>query len=327
MLNKKLAIVVLMWNDWKNTKECLNSLLKQNYKNFQIVLVDNNSEKKFINKLYEWKKNKSFIEIEKYKKKNIKKRIVFIRNKINLGCGYGHNTGFNYSIFNNFQYTARIDNDMVAPPNLIKNLVKILDSNNKIFGISPKIMFYHKKNLIWWRGTQIGNSLKFQRHMRNYKYGEKDMAHKENILAKTDSIAGCASIMRTNRLKLVGLSDKDFFYGPEDVELSFRLKQDKDSLAVSLNNKIYHKVTQSFRNFSKRRMYYEYKYRLLLISKIGSFSDKLFGYSVSIIKWFAYCFFFMNKKHRLKIVPVAFSIFDFFSHNLGDFDRKNKRFN
>jgi GT2 family glycosyltransferase len=326
MLKKKLAVVVLMWNDWRNTEECLNSLLKQNYNNFQIVLVDNNSDSKFLKELYKWKKNFFFDELKTYQETS-KKKIIFIKNKINLGCGYGHNIGYGYSITNNFKYTARIDNDMVAPPYLIRNLIKILDSNERIVGISPKIMFYDKKKLIWWKGTKIGHSLKFQKHMRNYKYGEVDSSHIRNNLIETDSIAGCASIMRTERLKLVGLSDRDFFYGPEDVELSFRLKLEDNSLLVSLNNKIYHKVTQSFRNLSKQRMYYEYKYRLVLISKIGTFGDKLFGYAVSLLKWFLYCFFFMSKKHRFKIIPVAFAIFDFYLGNLGDFDRKKKRFN
>ena len=80
--------------------------------------------------------------------------------------------------------------------------------------------------------------------------------------------------------------------------------------------------TQSFKNLSKRRMYFEYKYRLLLIKKIGTFYDKLFGYSVSIIKWFIYLILFINPKHRIKISPVGKAILDFFLGKLGNFDRK-----
>ena len=99
--------------------------------------------------------------------------------------------------------------------------------------------------------------------------------------------------MRSRRLKQIGLSDPDFFYGPEDVEFSRRIYKGDKSLAVDLDTKIFHAVTQSFRDLSQRRIYFEYKYRLLLVKKIGTASDKIFGYSISIIKWFAYlCLFF-----------------------------------
>ena len=47
-------------------------------------------------------------------------------------------------------------------------------------------------------------------------------------MIKTDAIAGCASIMKTERLKKIGLSDPDFFYGEEDIELSYQLAEVKN---------------------------------------------------------------------------------------------------
>ena len=54
--------------------------------------------------------------------------------------------------------------------------------------------------------------------------------------------------MRSSRIKQVGLSDPDFFYGPEDVEFSRRIFKKEGSLIVDRNLKIYHAVTQSFVN-------------------------------------------------------------------------------
>jgi GT2 family glycosyltransferase len=67
------------------------------------------------------------------------------------------------------------------------------------------------------------------------------------------------------------LSDPDFFYGPEDIEFSRRIYDKKGSLKVDLDTKIFHAVTQSFKNLSKRRMYFEYKYRLLINKKNWNF--------------------------------------------------------
>ena len=174
-------------------------------------------------------------------------------------------------------------------------------------------------------GTKIGNSLKFQTNMRDYSYGLKDNKNYSNR-TKTDAIAGCASVMRCSRLKKVGLSDKDFFYGPEDVELSRRLFTVDGSLVVDRDSKIYHSVTQSFVGLNKRRIYFEYKYRLVLIRKIGTWHDKFFGYSISLIKFMLYVFFFFKKRHRIKIQPVFFAIVHFYKNKLGAFDRKNQIF-
>ena len=324
-MKKTLAIVILTWNDLENTKNCIKSIYNQLNKKNKLILVDNNSNKVIYNKTILWlKKNyKKQICFSKYNKKIIiKKKIIILKNNKNLGCGFGHNTGYKFALLNNFEFIARIDNDMVLKEKIFSNLLTHF-KNPKVLAVSPKIMYKFSPNRIWWMGTKIDNSLKLQKHMRDYPYGVIDSKKYKGII-KTDAIAGCASIMRASRLKKVGLSDKDFFYGPEDVEFSRRIYDKPGSLIVDRNIKIYHAVTQSFINFSRRRIYFEYKYRLVLIRKIGTTADKLIGYSVSLIKFFLYCFLCLDKKHRIKIVPVFFAIKHFIENKIGDYDRNNK---
>ena len=319
MNKKKLLTVILTWNDFDNTSKCLESCKKSQSENTTFLLVDNNSTDGSLEKI-----------IDKFKLKDVSNKIfdqnsdkfIFIKNSINLGCGFGHNTGYDFAIKNKFKYVARIDNDMQFGSDFFNENLKILDENPKIEGLSPKIMYQNKKNKIWWMGCKISNNLKFQTHMRDYPYNLDDNENFKN-LKETDAIAGCASIMRVKRLEKVGLSDKDFFYGPEDIEFSRRIYSGTNSLMVNLNSKIFHAVTQSFKaKHSFRRKYFEHKYRLLLIKKIGTKSDKIFGYSISIFKFFLYCLFSFKKKHRQKIRPVFKSLCDFFIFNrLGEYDR------
>lgn len=329
-MKKSLAIVVLTWNDFKNTIKCIKSIYPQLNNNNKLILVDNNSDDEIFNSTLQWIKNKYpkkyfYLKVvKKYQNSLRKKKIFIIRNKKNLGCGTGHNIGYKFAIKNNFEFISRIDNDMIVTNGFFKKLLKHFENTN-INGVSPKIMYTKKPKKIWWMGTTIGNSLKFQTQMRTYPYNLEDSKLIKGIV-NTDAVAGCASIMRSSRLKKVGLSDSEFFYGPEDVELSRRLFKNSGSLIVDRDVKIYHSVTQSFINYSKRKTYYEYKYRLLLIKKIGNFYDKFFGYSISIIKFILYCTLFFIKKHNYKIVPVYFAILHFFSNKLGSFDRDNKIF-
>ena len=327
-MKNTLAIVVLTWNDFFNTTKCIKSIYPQLDDKTKLILVDNNGEEKIYNKTINWI-NKNYKNNYLHLKKNskflkFKKKIIILRNNKNLGCGFGHNSGYEFAIKNNFEFIARVDNDMIVPK---KFFIKILKNfNNKIIqGVSPKILYNHNRKLIWWMGTKIGNSLKFQTHMRDYPYSLRDNKKYSGVI-NTDAIAGCASVMRSARLKKIGFSDRDFFYGPEDVELSRRMFTVEGSLIVDRDLKILHSVTQSFINLNKRRIYFEYKYRLVLIKKIGTFFDKVFGYSLSIIKFILYIFLIFKKRHRIKIQPVFFALIHFYQNKLGDFDRKNKIF-
>ena len=332
-MKKTLAIVILTWNDYKNTIICLKSIINQLDDDHKLFLIDNNSSDAIFKKTYDWllknhKKrfNKPIIQ-SNYKINNLtfrRKSIFILKNKKNLGCGLGHNPGYKLAISNNFEFVARIDNDMLVPKKFFFNILKNFD-NKIVQGVSPKILYKHNRKLIWWMGTKIGNSLKFQTHMRDYPYGLKDNK-KHYGIRRTDAIAGCASVMRCSRLKKVGLSDGDFFYGPEDVEFSRRIFTVDGSLIVDKNVKVYHAVTQSFSYLTKRRVYFEYKYRLVLIKKIGTLFDKIFGYSVSIIKFILYGVLIFNKNHRYKLHPVFLALIHFYQNKLGDFDRNNEMF-
>ena len=327
--NKELAIVVLFWNNSDKTIKCLESLYKQKKQRLSIVLVDNNSEKHFTQNIFNWLKKNKIKKIET-KNKNIKKDLFkikkicfYIKNRINYGCGLGHNFGYKFCLKNGFKYIARIDNDMIVPNLTIFNLVNRMKKNNLINALSPKIMFVNRPGMIWYSGTKIGNNLKMQRACSiNSPKGYKDNKSYKGLI-NTDAIAGCASIMRASKLRSSGLSDPEFFYGEEDTELSFRLVDSPESLKIDLDQKIYHHVSATVGENWGKNIYYNYKYRLLLVQKIGTFSDKFFGYSLSFLKLFASCVLIFKKSNSSKILQRYYALKHFFQNNYGDYDRIN----
>jgi hypothetical protein len=42
-MDPKLAIIILNWNGWKDTIECLESVFRIDYPNYQVIVVDNGS--------------------------------------------------------------------------------------------------------------------------------------------------------------------------------------------------------------------------------------------------------------------------------------------
>ena len=112
-MNKNIAINVLTWNDWKNTIVCLESILHSEYDNFDIILIDNNSNQSHLEKIYQWSENKIKVSDQEFNfnaNKQIdikelnssskiskigKREIYLIKNQTNLGLTAGLNVDIN----------------------------------------------------------------------------------------------------------------------------------------------------------------------------------------------------------------------------------------
>ena len=89
------------------------------------------------------------------------------------------------------------------------------------------------------------------------------------------------------------------FYGPEDIELSYRLKK-YGKLICNRKIKTFHKIARSSVIAGQLDRTFQSTYGFLtLIKKIGTFSDKIFGYTFFILRGFLY--FLIEKNNEKKI--------------------------
>ena len=325
-------IAVTNWNDFQKTSRCILSIIKCVPNNYDILVVDNFSSEQqyslllnFIYKIAKKKKLNFFqYDIFNYKKLNSNKNNNFflIRSNINTGCTGGYNICYDFSIFSKYKYVARIDNDCVVTPDFLIKLVNFLDQNPLFAGVSSKVCYLQKKNIIQWVGCLIKNNLKLHRSMRVFKKKSFFKNNATNLFSKnwkgwryTDALNGPGSLIRVEILRKTGLASNDFFFGPEDIELSFRLSK-KGKLGVNLESEIYHEVAQSIKiDLNNNRSYQEFKSYLILIKKIGTFWDKFFGYLLALAKllYFLFINFSLFKK-------LFRAYFDFILKRYGEYD-------
>ncbi len=338
-MSKNLAITVLTWNDWENTTKCLESIFQSSFENFDVILVDNNSDEIHLKKIHEWANNKIKIEDEEFnfnpnKKIDIvnvtkelvlsekgKKKIYLITSKekknerwaVNLGCTAGLNLGYKFSLEQNYDYLARIDCDFIITKDYLKGMINTLEKNKDVVAASPKIKHGYLKHTIWWSGFNINPYyLKFQRTMNLKKKRILDDNSYKGLI-ESDVVCGCCSFYRPETLKKTGLGDEDFFFGPEDTELSFRLKK-FGKIIANLDLVTFHKVTSSS-NISGwlSRSYYETKGFLLLIKKTGNLWDKLIGYSYFLLRIpYFFILLIFKKREKDRVIGFALGCFDFF---------------
>ncbi len=178
------AIVVLNWNDWRNTIDCLESIY-QNKGDFDVFLIDNGSNFENIQRISNWHNgmllpNRNFIKSKLKnqnelifmnlknnifnKQKNIRNLYIF-RNKKNLGLTAGLNQAYSFLIRNKYDYILRIDNDFIIPSDYFEKIIKTIKPND-IASVSPKIMHAYIKRSVWFKGFKMKWSyLKFQKTM------------------------------------------------------------------------------------------------------------------------------------------------------------------
>ena len=338
-MTKNLAITVLTWNDWENTVKCLESIYQSTFSNFDVILVNNNSDKIHIDKIYEWSKNKINIEDEEIDfnpNKNIeiievnkdylveykgKKKIYLINSyekkkerwAVNLGCTAGLNLGYSFSLKQEYDYIGRIDCDFIITSNYLEGIIKTLNDNKEYMAASPKIIHRGMKNTIWWCGFHFNWAfLKFHK-MMNLK--KKRIYDDETFrgIKDTDVVCGCCSVYKSHVLKLTGLGDEDFFFGPEDMDLSLRIKK-FGKLVVNLDVKTFHNIVSSSKVSGwLSRSYYEAKGFLLLIKKRGDFLDKLIGYSYFILRIpYFLVLLLLKKREKERVYGFCLGCLDFF---------------
>ena len=192
-------------------------------------------------------------------------------------------------------------------------MLNLFDNDEKIVAASPKIKHASLRHTVWWAGYKMNWSyLKFQGTMNLKK---KRINDNPNIkgLVETDSIAGCCSFYRPKLLELSGFGDEEFFFGPEDIELSYRLKK-FGKLMANLNTYTLHKIASSgeISGWSKRS-YNETIGFLLLIKKTGNVLDKIIGYSYFIIRLpFFIILMSLNIRKKENILGFCLGCYDFF---------------
>ena len=220
-LNKKIAIIIVNWKQYELTINCLLSLEKLEYKNFKVIIVDNESNIEKINKI----------------KSDFSKAEV-IESKENLGFASANNIGIKYAIKNKIEYLMLLNNDTEVNKKFLAPLLNSFKNDNLLGAVQPLIMNYNNRAKVWNAGGYLNNFFGFP--YTNNKIKNKNL--------QIDWITGCCIVLKTKVIKKAGLIDEDFFAYYEDVDWSLRIKKLGYKLGVVESSVIFHHGTKSSNN-------------------------------------------------------------------------------
>ena len=295
----RVTVIVLNWNGWQDTIECLESLYQISYSNYNVIVLDNSSSDDSIEKIrdycrgklspesdfFEYTSSNKPIEIVEYTEKEIEnetsenkfhdfqpnKRLILIKNSENHGFTEGNNIGIRYVLKNlNSDYILLLNNDTVVDECFLNELVKVAENDPKIGFVGPKVYYYNyngRKNVINFAGGKQ-NLWKFKPSHIGYKEIDKGQYDTNQ---EVDYIHGCCLLARVQMIRDVGLLDKEYVSYREENDWAIRGYNCGWKSVYAYKSKMWHKIGGSTnRNTNLFVDYLETKNRFLFVKKYSN---------------------------------------------------------
>jgi GT2 family glycosyltransferase len=133
----KIFVIILNFNGQDVLAQCLSSVYQSNYLNFEVVVVDNNSNDTSLEQA-----KKSF------------SRANFIKNSENFGFSRGNNVGIRWALEKFSDYILILNNDTVLEKTTLSELVQAIQRNESVGIVSP-VIFSADNNSVWFAGGTV----------------------------------------------------------------------------------------------------------------------------------------------------------------------------
>lgn len=247
-----VTIILVNYNGYEDTINCIKSLKKIKYKNYCIIVVDNGSTNTPSQRQIEF----------------LKENTMYIHTEKNLGFAGGNNIGIRRAKLLNADYILLLNNDTVVEPNFLNLLVETAKLNVKVGIVSGKIYWYNDPEKIWYAGGSFNKRLGITTHYRYNKIDNDKTDKTEKITFAT----GCLWLLPIEVIDDVGMLDESYFLYNEDDDYCCRVLNAGYQILYRNTAIIFHKVSKSTGKQSALTQYYTVRNGLYIIRKYSEAS-------------------------------------------------------
>lgn len=284
---KNISIIIVNYNGWEDTLDCLTSLSKAQSSNpnrnkygtrhglkARIIVIDNDSTDNSAEEIQKWlSSTKNLLSAE------------LIELRENKGFSGGNNVGIKFALESGDDYIVLLNNDTLVKPDLLEELIKTAKSDNKIGIVGPKIYFapgfeFHKERykesdkgkVFWYAGGEIDwkNMYAEHRGVDEVDRGQYDRRQETNFAS------GCCMLIKREVIKKIGFLDEQLYLYLEDVDFCLRARQAGYKIVYEPKAVIWHKnASSSGKPGSKLHQYYQTRNRLIIGVRYAPWRTKL----------------------------------------------------
>ncbi len=289
-LSNRLSIIIPHYNNKDILYNCIHSLTNIAYKNCEIIVVDNNSTDNSVESVKE-----SFPQIK------------IIKSDTNRGYAGGCNLGSKSS---NAEFLLFLNNDTIHNNDFIEPLINLLDSDQAIASVQPKIINFDKTNFDYAGGS--GGFMDYLVYPfargRIFNTVEKDKGQYDDT-KQIFWASGACFLTRKKVFENIGGFDETLFAHMEEIDFHWRSYMSGLNVYVEPKSIIYHKGGGTLNQNSSQKTYLNHRNSLILL---------LTNYSIPL------SLYLLPAKLILEIISslkelFTFKIINFINHYLAIF--------
>lgn len=210
-------VVVLNWNGWRDTIQCLNALAAVDYPNLHIVVVDNGSTDGSVEQI-----------------RRAHPQTIVLETGKNLGFAGGNNPGIQYALRQNADFVWLLNNDTEPEPGALQPMVRKAHSDPQIGSVGSVLLDPDRSSVLAWGGGRVNRWLGHVRH-----------ANSPRDDSWFDYMSAASMLVPSRAFEQVGMLDERYFLYWEDTEFGFRLRKNGWRLVVAAESRVIHRENSS----------------------------------------------------------------------------------
>lgn len=271
----RVYIIILNWNGWKDTIECLESVFRSSYQNYRVIVCDNNSQDNSIEQIKAWADDQlnlfvpedniakplsfppvnkpiSFVEYSRTEAESGgsandgASRLILIKTGANLGFASGNNVGGRYALArDDFDYLWFLNNDTVIKEDTLHCLVEMMQAKPDAGICGSTLVYYDDLQTIQALGGAVYNKwLGVASHIGILRRVDNEPIDKKTVMRQMDYVVGASMFVSKQFIKNVGLMGEDYFLYFEEMDWAMRARE-QYQLAYASRSVVFHKEGSS----------------------------------------------------------------------------------
>ncbi|MBQ6843139.1 MAG: glycosyltransferase family 2 protein [Agathobacter sp.] len=241
----KTCIIILNYNNYQDTIECIKSVKQINDTEYEILVVDNCST------------NESYEVLKKEACENVK----VIQTEKNLGYAGGNNVAIRYARKEGFDYICILNNDTIVDEKFLSTSIEYLENHSDVAFVGPIVLDYHHGFVQSTGGNVLVN--RGETRLLNHKVNREDVG----LEIECDFIVGACLVFKTALLDDIGLIPENYFLFYEESEWCYKARK-KGYRNVCLNTTfILHKGSVSINQYEGLSAYLMARNRVIFFKR------------------------------------------------------------
>ncbi|MGQ5701994.1 glycosyltransferase family 2 protein [Sandaracinobacteroides sp. A072] len=272
----RLAVIIINWNRWADTIECLESLMRSELP-VRIVVIDNASEDDSLERIRAWAEGREawqspsgplgrltrpplekpipfeeISDVEAVDGKPGNTLLTIIRSSENLGFAGGNNLAMRHALNDPaIAYCWCLNNDTVVEPDATRAIVARMDATHKVGMCGTQVRYYHRPGT--WQQLN-GSRFKLLTGMSEGIGRDQPVTRPfdpRKVARETDFVLGASLAVSRAFVETVGYMEESYFLYFEEMDWSVR-NRGRFVIAFAHGAVIYHKEGGSIGSSGKK---------------------------------------------------------------------------